>query len=161
MRNIVRNGRGPEGIIGRTLRQARDRAAGTTSMQATTHTRETDGRDGTTEANSTDDVKGDHAESRSREGEMENGKQEVEARQEANDEGTEIAEGRNPLSIIENPGSRGARDGVSHGDSQRTPTQEDSFHTARHTVATRPTAAGSSRAMSEAPSVASPFRPTG
>ena len=159
MRNNVRNGRGPEGIMGRTLRQARDRAARTTNMHATTHTGETDGRDGATETNRTDDVRGDQVESRSREGEMESGRREVEARREANDEGTEIAEGRNPLSIMEEPGSRGARDGISHGDSQRTPTEEDSFHTARDTVATRPTAAGNNKAMSKAPSVASPLKP--
>jgi len=157
--------------MGRTLRHARARAEETTGRRTATHAGEADGCDGATESSSTDDVRGDEAESRSRDGATGSSRQEDEAPREATDEAGGIADGGNanwetdirkdPKTVAEERGSKRARDGISHGESRQTPAEEDGFYTARDTVATGLTAARGNRSMSEAPSVASPLKPRG
>ena len=160
MTNNARNCGKLEGIMGRTLRQARDRAAGAPGRQTMTHIEETDNRDGATENRSANDERGEEVESRSREDEMDNGRQGTGTQQDTYNGVTEVEEGGNRVSAMAEDGNRDARSRITPGGSYGTPTNEDSFHTARDTVATRPTATDRSKAISEEPSVASPLKPT-
>jgi hypothetical protein len=150
----------------RTLRHARARATKPSGNTTSTRTGETYSHDRATENNNNEGVKGDEAESASREdtsGEVktEEGADAVsgEAGRVAESMDTNNNDYARECHEAGAPDGRGESEGKSQGEARRTSAEEHIFYTARETMATRLTTTRGGRAMSEAPSVAIPLKP--